>query len=562
VLSVAAVLSASAIVASQSALATPQFTDVYVSGEAGYHTFRIPSVIATQNGTLLAFAEGRRVGASDAGDIDLVVKRSRDGGRSWSPLQVVGDNGANTFGNPCPVLDRKTGALWLLSTHNRGTDREKDIVAGTSQESRTVWAMKTLDDGETWSAPVEITASVKRPDWTWYATGPGIGIQTRGGRLVIPANHAEAGSGVHRSHIIYSDDGGGHWSLGGSADAGTNESQIIELTDGRLMLNMRNHPPKPENFRMVAISDDLGRTFSKASPDRALIEPPAQASLLRLTSVKTADRNRLLFANPASTARERLTVRLSYDEGVTWPIARVVHEGPAAYSSLVALQDSSVGLLFERGDRSPYERITFARFTIEWLTDGRDHPATSDIVSLPDVPDPHGFAGAFAGISNGHLLAGGGAIFPDGVMPWDGSQKVWHDRVFALDLRVHDAQWREIGRLPAPNAYGVSLTIPEGVLIIGGAASPAPVGAGSLFVVSGDDGTQSGLASPANHSGFTRDILRYEPGDDRWYRTGVLSVPPPVTVPTAPWQDNYIFFSGERRPGVRSTQVFRFHPGR
>jgi len=356
----------------QSPVPGPQVTEVYSSGEAGYHSFRIPSVIATQKGTLLAFAEARRTGASDAGDIDLVVKRSTDRGRSWSPIQIVGDNGGNTFGNPCPVLDRNTGALWLLSTHNRGADREKDIIAGTSQAGRTVWVMKTIDDGVTWSTPVEITTSVKKPDWTWYATGPGVGIQTSGGRLVIPGNHAEAGSGIHRSHIVFSDDGGKNWSLGASSDAGTNESQIAELADGRLMLNMRNHPPKPENFRMVAKSDDLGRTWSPALPDRALIEAPAQASLLRLTTTKTADRNRLLFANPASVRRERLTVRLSYDEGSTWLIARVVHEGPAAYSSLVVLPDRSIGLLFERGDRSPYERITFARFTLEWLTDGRD----------------------------------------------------------------------------------------------------------------------------------------------------------------------------------------------
>jgi sialidase-1 len=360
----------------QSSIAEPQYTTVYTSNEAGYHTFRIPSVIATRNGTLLAFAEARRTGAADAGDIDLVVKRSRDGGASWSALEVVGDNGPNTFGNPCPVLDTKTGALWLLSTHNRGTDREKDIIAGTSQASRTVWAMKTTDDGVTWSTPVEITASVKQPDWTWYATGPGIGIQTRSGRLVIPANHAEAGSGVHRSHMFFSDDGGRHWSLGASSDPGTNESQVVELADGRLKLNMRNHPPKPENFRMVATSRDRGRTLSTAFPARTLVEPPAQASLLRMTTAKAHDRNRLLFANPASARRERLTVRLSYDEGNTWPVARVIHEGPAAYSSLVVLQDLSIGLLFERGAQSAYEGIAFARLTLEWLTEGRDRIAT------------------------------------------------------------------------------------------------------------------------------------------------------------------------------------------
>ena len=350
----------------------PRFTEVYVAGESGYHTFRIPSVIATSKGTLLAFAEGRRSSAGDAGDIDLVLKRSHDGGVSWSPLQVVGDNGPNTFGNPCPVVDRNTGTIWLLTTQNRGSDREKDILAAVSQGSRTVWVMNSRDDGATWSTATEITTSVKQPDWTWYATGPGVGIQTSTGHLVIPANHAIAAAAVHHSHIIFSDDGGKSWQIGGRADPGTNESQVVELADGRLMLNMRNHPPKPENFRMVATSGDRGRTWSTASSDRALIEPPAQASFLRLTTADARDRNRLLFSNPASARRERMTVRVSYDEGASWPVSRVVHEGPAAYSSLVVLPDRSLGLLFERGERSPYETMTFARFTLEWLTDGKD----------------------------------------------------------------------------------------------------------------------------------------------------------------------------------------------
>jgi sialidase-1 len=354
----------------QSTPSGPRFSDIYIAGEGGYHTYRIPSVIATPKGTLLSFAEGRRAGAADAGDIDLVVRRSGDGGESWSPIRIVWDDGPNTIGNPCPVIDARTGAIWLLITRNLGADREPAIIAGTSTGSRTVWAMKSDDDGVTWSSPVDITSRVKAADWGWYATGPGVGIQTASGRLVIPANHSEAG--IHRSHLFFSDDDGKSWHLGASADAGTNESQVVELTDGRLLLNMRNHPAKPENYRMVATSGDLGRTLSKATEDRALVEPPAQASLLRLTTAKGGDRDRLLFANPASTRRERLTVRLSYDEGTTWPVARVLAEGPAAYSSLVILADRSIGVLFEQGARTPYEKITFARFTLEWLTVGRD----------------------------------------------------------------------------------------------------------------------------------------------------------------------------------------------
>jgi sialidase-1 len=133
---------------------------------------------------------------------------------------------------------------------------------------------------------------------------------------------------------------------------------------------MRNHPPRAENFRMVATSADGGRTLSGATADRALIEPPAQASLIAVRDGDGAGRQRLIFANPASTRRERLTVRVSEDDGATWPVARVVHEGPAAYSSLAALTDGAIGLLFERGDRSPYERITFARLTRQWLAAG------------------------------------------------------------------------------------------------------------------------------------------------------------------------------------------------
>jgi sialidase-1 len=346
----------------------PELTDVYVAGTGAYHSYRIPSVIATTRGTLLAFAEGRRTGGGDAGDIDLVLKRSTDGGRTWSQLQVIGDDGPNTVGNPCPVVDASTGTIWLLTTHNPGTLREKDIIAGTVEGTRTVWVMKSDDDGVSWSPAVEITSSVKRADWSWYATGPGIGIQTRTGRLVIPANHVERGTGVNRSHLVFSDDGGRSWTLGASAGPGTNESQVVELADGRLMLNMRNHPPLAQNFRLVAISDDGGRTLSVATPDRALVEPPAQASIVRLSASATADRNRLLFANPASTRRERMTVRLSYDEGASWPMARVIDAGPSAYSSLVVLPDRTIGLLFEHGTRSPYERITFARFTQTWLT--------------------------------------------------------------------------------------------------------------------------------------------------------------------------------------------------
>ncbi len=179
---------------SSNAADAPDQRSVFVSGQDGYHTYRIPAVIVTPKGTVLAFCEGRKSNRSDTGNIDLLLKRSTDGGRTFSPQQVVWDDGDNTCGNPCPVIDRKTGTIWLLLTHNLGEDRESEIIGRTSKGSRTVWINKSTDDGVTWSKPVEITATTKKPSWTWYATGPGVGIQLKSGRLVIPCDCVEAGT--------------------------------------------------------------------------------------------------------------------------------------------------------------------------------------------------------------------------------------------------------------------------------------------------------------------------------------------------------------------------------
>ncbi|HEY2838759.1 MAG TPA: sialidase family protein, partial [Pirellulales bacterium] len=165
-------------------------TDVFLSGSDGYHTFRIPSLIIAKDGTLLAFAEGRKNGRSDSGDIDLVLRRSKNNGRTWTPLEIVVDDRGNTVGNPCPVVDRSTGVICLLVTRNLGADDQKQIMAGSSTGSRTVLALNSSDNGVTWSKPVDITPTVKEPGWGWYATGPGVGIQLSSGRLLVPCDHS------------------------------------------------------------------------------------------------------------------------------------------------------------------------------------------------------------------------------------------------------------------------------------------------------------------------------------------------------------------------------------
>lgn len=354
------------------ARAEVEFTEVFTSGKDGYHTYRIPAMVVTTNKTVLAFCEGRKNSRSDTGNIDMLLKRSTDGGKTWNAQQVVWADDDNVCGNPAPVVDEKTGTIWLSMTWNRGDDHEKEIGLGTSKDTRRVYVTHSDDDGVTWSKPEEITKAVKKPEWRWYATGPGNGIQlSRGkyaGRLVIPCNHNEPngkGQVVSRSHVIYSDDHGKTWQLGGSEDEKTNESTIAELSDGTLLHNMRAYHDK--HRRAVATSNDGGTTWSKVKLDEALIEPVCQGNLLRGTFASEGGRSRLLFSNPASEKREKLTVRVSYDEGATWPVSKELHAGPAAYSCLAILPDKMVGDLFERGDKGPYEKITFARFPLSWL---------------------------------------------------------------------------------------------------------------------------------------------------------------------------------------------------
>lgn len=295
-----------ATVATASAQLVPRLVEqpLFVSGTGGYHTYRIPAIVRANDGTLLAFCEGRKNSSSDRGDIDIVLRRSQDGGKTWSAMQVVQNEGTQTIGNPAPVVDRATGVVWLLFCRNN--DR--------------VFVTSSADHGRTWQARREITAFVKRTSWGWYATGPCHGIQLeRGkhrGRLVIPCDHRD-GRGVHGSHVVHSDDGGKNWQLSGvlpgDSRVAPNECVAAELSDGRIYLNLRNqHGGSTTRRRAIAYSADGGATFGPVRFDPTLIDPRVQGSALRLRS------GRVLFSNPASTSsRTRLTVRSSFDETAT-----------------------------------------------------------------------------------------------------------------------------------------------------------------------------------------------------------------------------------------------------
>lgn len=251
---------------------------LFKSGTDGYHTYRIPALVVSTKGTILAFCEGRGYSRADHGDIEIVLKRSTDGGESWSEMKMLWDDGENTIGNPCPVVDHDTGKIFLPFTWNN----EK------------VFVMESSDDGETWSEPREITSAVKDPSWGWYATGPTHGIQLRSGRLLVPCDHRRGPERRYPtfSHIIYSYNHGKTWEIGGSAQEKTNECVAVETVDGSIYLNMRSY--HGQNRRAYAWSTDRGESWSETKLDPTLVEPVCQASAVRLTEELTSDRNRSL----------------------------------------------------------------------------------------------------------------------------------------------------------------------------------------------------------------------------------------------------------------------------
>jgi sialidase-1 len=350
----------------------PALVDVFVGGKDGYPAYRIPALITTLRGSLLAFAEGR-ASLRDHAENDIVLKRSSDGCKTWGPLQLIDEDGTNALNNPTAVVVRETGRVLLMyQRYAKGFDEHNAEPGYDGRRVCRTFITHSDDDGATWSRRVEVTSQVKRPtEATSTATGPGIGIQlARGkhaGRLLMPFNQGPYGK--WKVYAALSDDRGQSWRCGETAPEGgkghANEVQFVELNDGLVMLNARNQGG--DKLRKIAISRDGGETWSPTQTDATLLEPVCQASLLRHPGRDPAS-DVFLFSNPATqTARTNGTIRLSRDEGKTWPVARVLYPGGFAYSCLASLPDGSVACLFERDGTS---KISVARFTVGWIEGG------------------------------------------------------------------------------------------------------------------------------------------------------------------------------------------------
>lgn len=363
-------------------LYTTQAQTVFTSGQEGFKSFRIPAIVMSPKGELLAFAEGRVHGSGDFGDVDIVLKRSSDKGKTWSAIQTVVNYDHLQAGNPAPVFDltdpaHPAGRLFLF--YNTGNNEEAELRKGNGL--REAWYITSTDGGRNWSEPVNITTQVHKPrqpdknpaynfpeSWRAYANTPGHGMQFGDGpykgRIYIAANHSSGDlhpqSEDYQAHGYYTDDHGKTFHLSDKISIkGSNESTAAPLSNGRLIFNARNQKGDIRS-RIVAFSSNGGVTWDSTYFDPDLPDPVCQGSILNIG--QKDGKNILAFLNAADQKlRNNLTLRISYDEGKTWPVHKVIAFDPdkedyAAYSDLVKIDEQTIGILFELDH---YQKIQF-----------------------------------------------------------------------------------------------------------------------------------------------------------------------------------------------------------
>ena len=351
-----------------------EMTELFEAGQDGYKIFRIPGVVVTAKGTILAYCEARKTG-SDWGEIDILLRRSTDGGKTWGSPARIADMPADAVRNAYAPKKVPSDRPITLNNPVAIADRGGAVHLLYCVEYARCFYRRSNDDGVTFTPPIEITGTFEPfravHDWKVLATGPGHGIQLKSGRLLVPVWISLGtlnGHGDSRVATIYSDDAGKTWKPGEVLPArddfeSPNETAAAELSDGRVILNIR-HPGKPPIFRGVTTSATGIGEWTPIRFDEALPEPVCMASLVSL-----GDR-RLLFSNPHNaTTRERKNLRIKHseDDGATWPVSRTLEPGPSAYSDLAVGADGTIYCFFERGEKGPYERLTFARFNVEWI---------------------------------------------------------------------------------------------------------------------------------------------------------------------------------------------------
>lgn len=336
------------------------FQDLFnTSMNSNVKCYRIPAIVTASNGDVIAAIDERVPGCGDlkwSKDINIIVRRSSDNGKTWSNIEtVVNFPYGKSASDPSMIVDKVTNEIFLFYNY-MDLDTEKDIYY--------LHVVKSADNGKTWSEPMDITSQIAKPEWhkDFKFITSGRGIQTRSGKLLHTMVNLNSGL-----HLFGSDDHGKTWYFIDTPIQPADESKVIELADGTLMINARLNG---KGMRYVHTSTDEGKTWTtKEAPE--LIDPGCNASIIRYTSIEDGyKKNRLLFSNAKSKkGRVNMTVRISYDEGKTWSEGKTIYEGPSAYSDLTVLENGDIGLFFEQDE---YTKNPFVSFSLKWLTDGKD----------------------------------------------------------------------------------------------------------------------------------------------------------------------------------------------
>jgi sialidase-1 len=342
---------------------------LFKNGTGLYVCYRIPAIIKTPQGTLMAFAEGRKTSCNDFGNVDILLRTSNDKGKHWTNSKIVANFGDLQAGNPAPVVDLydpdyPEGRIFLF--YNTGDVSEQDMRLGKG--TREVHFITSIDQGKTWSKPTNITNQVHfnsstgqaHRDWRTNATTPGHALQFKNtpyqGRIYVPANHSKGdpikGFNEYRAYGFYTDDHGKHFKV--SPDLKTpssNEAIGVELSDGRLMLNIREQNGSTKT-RLIALSSSAGEKWDTEFFDNELISPVCQSSVLLFEGSRDTI---LLYSGPNSKSkRESMTIKGSFDEGKTWSLKKEIYSGTSAYSDLVQVNKDEIGLLYERDNNGIY----------------------------------------------------------------------------------------------------------------------------------------------------------------------------------------------------------------
>lgn len=350
----------------------PTVVTLFSPGDEGSRSYRIPAIVRAVNGSLITSTDKRINNIGDLPNkIDVVIKTSHDGGLAWGPTKTIATGNPKGYGDASLVVDRETGNVICLFNGNNGFSQS------TSSDPSRQYICISKDNGETWSEPRDITymlygdecSNPERKEWPGMFLTSGAALQLRSGRLMVVGDVRKKDVSGAYNYAVYSDDGGETWDMGlVPVPFVGNEAKVVELNNGDVMMNIRNRP-----YRLLSISHDKGLTFSEAEPIPELVDPSSDGDIILYTSVKDGfDKNRLVFVNDHHPSqRKNLSIKISYDEGKTWPVSKVIHEDAAWYAAAAVTSDGKIAVYYERGD-GDYCYMDVVVMSLEWITDGAD----------------------------------------------------------------------------------------------------------------------------------------------------------------------------------------------